>query len=251
MTSTFSELDGILLAARYAFMPNRLKYCGGDRYRDIFGYLSAGRSDQGLRALLEEFATMYPYLRLIAEANKIIDPFDYRVVEAYWLGNRLLNKVTMNDFYRYLVETLGLKKKFQPAVLEKVFGKIPLGARPHHSWHVLSIPKRTGHVFESQTLETVDSCRITPGQVEKTEGGGLVAKVRPLKAEAGRLKLGEPVSRRLAVDWTVSVWSGSIKPGDWISLHWNWVCDRLTPGQAASLQKWTDYNLRIANWSNE
>src|SRR3989344_166268 len=130
------QLDGALLAARYAFMPNKLRYCGGDKNSEIFGYVAENASDQGLKELLEEFATMYPYLKLIAASNKIANPFDYKVVEAYWLGNDLLTNVDMKNFYRYLIDEQKLKAKFKPKLLEKIFGKIILGAKPHHSWHV-------------------------------------------------------------------------------------------------------------------
>src|SRR3989339_2253793 len=133
------QLDGSLLAARYAFMPNKLRYCGGDSNSELFAYTANNQSDAGLQAMLKEFETMFPYLRLIAEANKILDPFNYKVVESYWIGNELLENVSMNNFYRYLVDEQKLKKKFKPAILEKVFGKIPVGAKPHHGFHVLNI----------------------------------------------------------------------------------------------------------------
>ena len=34
-----TELDGALLAARYAYMPNRLRYCGGDSNAELFAHL--------------------------------------------------------------------------------------------------------------------------------------------------------------------------------------------------------------------
>ena len=163
------QFDGALLAARYAFMPNKLRYCGGDSNSELFEYAAANQSDAGLQAMLEEFETMFPYLRLIAEANHIADPFNYKVVEAYWIGNELLENISMQNFYRYLVDEQKLKKKFKPAVLEKVFGKIPFGAKPHHSWHVLSIPKRTGHYPVEHTLETMDQCRIGWGKIKNVK----------------------------------------------------------------------------------
>jgi len=104
---------GALLAARYAFMPNKLRYCGGDSNTELFEYASRQESDFGLQAMLKEFETMFPYLQLIAEANRISDPFNYKVVEAYWIGNELLENVSMQNFYRYLVDEQKLKKKFK------------------------------------------------------------------------------------------------------------------------------------------
>jgi hypothetical protein len=41
------------------------------------------RADEGLRQLVLKFDGALPYLRLIAHANGVSDPFDRRVVEAY------------------------------------------------------------------------------------------------------------------------------------------------------------------------
>ena len=37
-------MEGTILFARYAFMPNRLNYCGGDDNKAIFDYCAANRS---------------------------------------------------------------------------------------------------------------------------------------------------------------------------------------------------------------
>ena len=36
-------------------------------------------------------------------------------------------------------------------------------------------------------------------------------------------------------------------PGDWVSLHWEWVCDRLTEGQVSRLRRYTERHLAIVN----
>lgn len=87
---------GSLLFVRYAFMPNRLRYRGGDDHRMLFEYGVEHVGDGGLNSLLRKFTGALPYPQLIARANRIPDPFDERVVEAYWIGNDLFppaNKV--------------------------------------------------------------------------------------------------------------------------------------------------------------
>ena len=37
------------------------------------------------------------------------------------------------------------------------------------------------------------------------------------------------------------------RPGDWVSLHWGWVCDRLSRRQLASLRRSTLRQLDITN----
>jgi len=93
MTVETRPLEGTLRFIRYAFMPNRLRYCGGDDNRTLFEYGVEGASDGGLQPLLRKFSGALPYLQLIARANGLSDPFDARVVEAYWIGNELLEGV--------------------------------------------------------------------------------------------------------------------------------------------------------------
>jgi len=249
MESNLPKFDGMLLAARYAFMPNKLRYCGGDRNSEIFSYVAEGQSDPGLKVLLEEFATMYPYLRLIADANKIYDPFNYKVVEAYWIGNELLENVSMQNFYRYLIDGQQLKKKFKPGLVEKVIGKIPVGAKPHHSFHVLNIPKRTGHYPVEHTLNTMDQCRIAAGKVKSVLPGKMLVECQPLVIENNKLKLGDPIEREVLTEINKKAFVREPMVGDMVSLHWNWVCDFLCEEQVKNLNRWTNYNLALANLS--
>jgi hypothetical protein len=36
-------------------------------------------------------------------------------------------------------------------------------------------------------------------------------------------------------------------PGDWVSLHWEWVCDRLTESSLRALRHYTGRHLDIVN----
>ncbi|OGY46689.1 MAG: hypothetical protein A3J65_00210 [Candidatus Buchananbacteria bacterium RIFCSPHIGHO2_02_FULL_45_11b] len=252
--------DGALLAARFAFMPNKLRYCGGDSNSELFEYAAHRTSDDGLKMMLKEFETMFPYLRLIAEANRIADPFNYRVVEAYWIGNELLENVSMNNFYRYLVDEQKLKKKLKLSVCEKVFGKIPVGAKPHHSFHVLNIPKRTGNYPVDYTLRTMDECRISVGKIKPTDlptyqptdlapsfTKKVLVEYQPLAAAGNKLILGEPVIREAWTEINNKAFVGELKAGEWVAIHWGWVCDVLSQKQVENLNKWTNYNLALAN----
>jgi len=244
------KFDGSLLAARYAFMPNKLRYCGGDSNSELFEYVSHQETDPGLQAMLKEFQTMFPYLKLIAEANKIADPFNYKVVEAYWIGNELLENVSMQNFYRYLVDEQKLKKKFKSSLLEKVFGKIPAGAKPHHSFHVFNIPKRTGHYPVEHSLQTMDECRIAAAKITNSKSqipNKMVVEYQPLVAVGDNVELGEPVEKEVFCEVNDKAFIKEPKKGDWVSLHWSWVCDFLTEKQVENLNKWTKYNLALAN----
>lgn len=251
MKNHSEQFDGALLAARYAFMPNKLRYCGGEANTELFEYVCRHSGDPGLVGLLKEFETMHPYLRLIAEANKIFDPFARPVVEAYWIGNELLENVSMKNFYRYLIDEQKLKKKLKPGIAEKIFGKLSAGGKPHHSWHVFNISKRTGHQPTEHSLQTMDDCRVSWGKVmeggSRSLAGKAMIEYQPLVAKGNRLALGEPICREAWSEINRKSFVKELKPGDWVSLHWGWVCDFLSEAQRKNLEKWTRHNLTLAN----
>src|SRR5690242_9162463 len=116
-----SPIEGSLRFIHYAFMPNRLRYCGGDDNRTLFEYGVEQAVDGGLAPLLRRFTGALPYLQLIARANGIADAFDSRVVEAYWIGNDLLQGVEVRQLYDSLLERFG--KQLQGRTRELILGK--------------------------------------------------------------------------------------------------------------------------------
>ena len=235
------------MCSRYSFGPNRLHYCGPDANREIFSYIKEGTNDPGLEILLRAFKTMYPYLRLIADANNIRDPFNSRVVEAYWLGNRLLETVEKKKYYQNLLEEQEIKKRVGRKSFEEIAAKIIHGAVPHHSFHVLNIWRRTGHLEREHTLESMDQCRISWGSVSAVDGPFISVKTEPLIYENGKLKLGNPVFQRVTRNLESFGNITEVAVGDIISIHWGIPCEVITPQQTASLKKYTLESIDFAN----
>ena len=236
-------MDGMILFAKYAFAPNQKNYCGPTASRAIFDYLKYGKSDPGLEGLLKEFKGALPYLQFIAESNNIEDPFDWKVVEAYWIGNELLEKTSISDFYNHLKERFG--KKVNPEDFEHIVGKLPLGAKPHHSLHVFEICTRIKDLKSSgfAFISTLDNCRISWGRVEKTTKGKIDVSYQPLEVK-DKFFLGEPTKRKITLPLdSVS----SIKKGDWVSFHWGTFCDILTTEQKNNLEKYTKFHISLEN----
>lgn len=240
-------MDGILRCSRYAFGPNRLHYCGPDANREIFSYIQNQISDKGLEKLLKDFKTLYPYLKHIAEANGIKDPFNERVVEAYWIGNKLLETVEKKDFWRHLIEDQKIKKKIGGKSFELVEEKIAKGAVPHHSFHVLDIWKRTGHLEREHTLESMNECRISWGKVTEVDGPFIKIQTEPLIYRNGKLALGEPTIRKITRSLGAPLDIEQLKTGNIITIHWGIPCEVITPKQASMLKKYTLRHLALAN----
>jgi hypothetical protein len=243
LASPRRPLAGPLRFVRYGFMPNRLRYCGGDDNRTLFDYGIAGTVDGGLTPLLTRFSGALPYLRLIAHSNGIADPFDDRVVEAYWLGNDLLNTVEVRQLYDSLRQRFA--KQLQGRTRDLVLGKAPAGARPHHSFHVLDVYSRVGEL--GQSLHVLDQCRVSWARVERFEGGEILVQRQPLALRGGKLVLAEPVAERALRQVEGRGFVDDAQPDDWVALHWGWVCELLTSRQRAQLERFTRHHLALAN----
>ena len=242
-----SETAGPLLFARYAYPPNALGLCGADTRRTLLEYGDAQVSDGGLAELARTFDGAWPYLTLIAGANGIADPLDPRVVEAYWVGNALLDQVRPDTLAHHVDE------RFRGRIgraREHVVAAVAAGAVPHHCFHVFAVYPwlgllRTGVVDEP--LRILDQCRTTPAVVQSVDGESLGVLARPLRWNGRVLELGAPALR--TVRWQddgLSFVRAPI-PGDRVSLHWDFVCDLLSPGAAAALSRATDRALQAVN----
>lgn len=234
---------GMLLFIQYGFMPNRLEYCGAEDNAALYDYWEARYTDPGLTQLLETFTGALPYLKLIAHSNGIADVFDRRVVEAYWVGNALLDGVDMHRFFDSLIERFG--KQLQGQARDYLTQKIPLGAQPHHSFHVFDVHSQVGQL--SNSLEVMENCRVSWGKITAVEPAHFVIDAQPLVLQDGKLALGPATSRRVLRQVDDKGFTEDAQVGDWISVHWKWACDVLTPEQVRRLAQYTQHHMHLAN----
>lgn len=238
---------GPLLFARYAYPPNALGYCGPGDSDELLEYAGNGVSDRGLVAIARRFLGAWPYLSLIAAASER-DPLDADVVEAYWVGNRLLRKVPGSLLAAHLSDRFdsrldhGLTDPIRLALL---------GGRPHHNFHVFAVYPWTGLLRAgpaAEPLRVLDNCRISWGTVTAVDGADAVmVRVRPLEYDNGRLRLGDPAVRRMLAGSRGYRLTREVRPGDVVSLHWNWICDILSGGQASELRRATRQLIGLVN----
>ncbi|MFH0829238.1 MAG: DUF6390 family protein [Candidatus Kerfeldbacteria bacterium] len=240
-------MDGLLRCSRYAFGPNRLHYCGPDANQELLAHIDSKASDPGLESILKGFKTMYPYLRLIADANNIRDAFDERVVEAYWIGNHLLDMVRVRAFYNHLRDEQQIGKRMGRVTLELLGGKAVRGAVPHHSFHVFDIWKRTGNLEREHTLLSMDSCRISWGKVQSVDGPFINVETEPLVLVNGKLALGKAMSKRIVRNLGAEGDIESLAPGQLVTMHWDVPCEVVSAEQVSELKRRTLSHIRFAN----
>lgn len=245
---------GPIRFARYAYGPNRLGYCGPEAAEELFEQATDGGEDAALRALARQFEGAYPYLELIARSNDIPDPLDACVVEAYWLGNPLLERVRPSQLGPSLERRF--RSRLRGDGWQWLATKPAEGAVPVHAFHVLDVFPRLGLMRTGATdraLEVMDSCRIRWGRVLERDGDWLVVSSVPLEMVEGRLRLAAPRVERIRgwidgagfVDGPALV--DGIVPGDVLSIHWDWACERLDRARLAALRRWTESEIAIAN----
>lgn len=233
--------------SRYSFGPNRLHYCGPDANKELQELIEKDGDNFGLSHLLKQFKTLFPYLRHISKSNNIQDPFDKKVVEAYWLGNEFLDNVGKSKLYDFLISDLKVKDKLKSREFNWLEEKIGKGAVPHHSFHVLNIWDQGGHGDHIESLERMGECLISSGEVISVNGPQIVVSSQPLIYTAGKLALGVAAQRSLTRQLEAEYDIEQIKPGQIVSIHWSQPCEIITPQQAATLRKYTLQNIAFAN----
>ncbi len=239
MIATITVPSGPVRFARFAFPPNRLGYCGPGDGGELAHY-TQGHEDPGLRELAVGFEGAYPYLQLIAGTNRRDDPLAADVVEAYWLGNELLDHVPLHDFGNSIDERF---RRRAGAAWRHVDRAIPDGVA-NHAFHVLHVMPWAGLLRDGlvdEPLRIIDRCHISWATVigpvgDPAEHGRVLVDRTPLVWSGSRLELGDPVVE--AVDSPFPVW-----PGDVVAVHWDWICERLDQRRLGWLERVTNRQL--------
>lgn len=229
MRPTGSAASGAELFARYAYPPNELGYCGPD---DASVLLRGGspEAEQAISRQARQFEGAWPYLEIIAAAAGIADPLDQRVVEAYWIGNELLDTVDPGSLVAQLQERF---------VGQTGASWVP--GLAHHSFHVFAVYPWVGLLHRGTgndvALSVLQQCRIRWGEVVAVRGERVVVRSQPLVLADGALALGAAREESAALSVQGRSLLGSVAVGDQVALHWDWVCDVLSAEQLAALER--------------
>lgn len=239
------DQSGLKLAAVYGLAPHSLGFCGPqekENHRALLDYLEGKISNARIRKILSRFEAAFAYLELIAQKNKIKDPFAREVVEAFWVGNKLLNKVSGADLRKMVLE-----KFISPGLLSanearKRIKKISRFAKPHHSFHVYVFGTITGRVSLAPA-RLKDVCRIGWGKVIeiKQKNKKIVVEYAPIVRKNGFV-FGRKIQKEM--NWNEKI-VPDIKADDRVSFHWNTVCQKLSGKNERNLEKYTKKILNL------
>lgn len=238
---------GARLFARYAYAPNDLGFCGPAQSRALFDVAATG-AGADVAPLARRFSGAWPYLQLLAELAGIADPLDERVVRAYWTGSPLLETVDRRAFGERLLERLGAQaghywRHLTPELLPE--------AAPTHGFHVFGVYPWSrllgAEAAGGQPLVVLDNCRIRWGRMLRRDGDHVVVSSRRLVWDGHRIDLAPPRPERVRLLQAGAGFVPDPQPGQWLALHWDWVCERLTPARLAPLRRWSRWQLEVTN----
>ncbi|MCZ4095174.1 hypothetical protein G3I60_01285 [Streptomyces sp. SID13666] len=219
---------GALLFARYAYPPNELGYCGP---ADASALLDSGAT-AGIERRARQFEGAWCYLEFLAEAAGIPDPLDERVVEAYWIGNDLLEQAGSAALVDRMLD------RFRGQI-GGTWREAAHRALAHHSFQVFDVYP-WAHLLRTTdnltALTVLDQCRIRTGVVLDVAGESATVTSSPLSWSGTAVETGP--QRQEVVRWSTGgrTLLDGLSPGDRVALHWDWVCDVLTEDQVARVE---------------
>ena len=228
------------LFARFAYPPNELGYCGPPDVEWSDGALRSGDTADVIHAI-RQFEGAWPYLELIGGVHDL-DPLDVRVVEAYWVGNELLDHIDL------LTWGNSVGDRFKPRAGTR-FGSLEAsvaGGLPNHAFHVFCVYPWVGMLKAGSggpALEVIDSCRIRWGSVVVADAGSAIVASAPITWDGRLLAIGERRHETVRVPAALT----GLAPGAEVAVHWDHVCDILDPRRRARLIAETDRHLALAN----
>ncbi len=235
-------MQGVQLAARFSIATNRLKYCGpADAEPALFRTIVEGKDFDASRKALLRFEALEPYLTAIASKHGR-DPLDHDVVEAYWIGNELLDDFTREDF-RGILDVLA-QRGLPRTMADALAARLPEHPLPHHTFHVtfVGVGNVTGHV--KTTLPNMEACRPAWARVVRRTPRALEVERPVLTYTRNRLQTGEAARETLAYD---PRFLEGVRKGDHVALHWSWPAVVLDNRQLTHLKEYTQRSLDAAN----
>ncbi len=235
-------MEGVRLGARFSLATNRLKYCGpSDAEPLLYRAVVDGEELDAAAAALGRFEALFPYLEAIARRHGL-SPFDHEVVEAYWVGNPLLDGFGQEEFDGILAALV--RRGLPGFVARELSRSLPPHPLPHHVFHVafVGVGAVTGHV--ATTLATMESCRPSWGVVERIGADELVVRGPRLAAASEALLLAGEATRVVGYDPKLLP---GLAVGDTVAIHWDWAALRLAGDELERLRRYTLRSLEEAN----
>jgi hypothetical protein len=104
---------------------------------------------------------------------------------------------------------------------------------------------RAGH--PEHPLDVMDHCRVRWGRVVSVEGDVATVRAPRLAWDGNELSISPPHAEIATAKADGRGFLPDLRPGDRVSLHWDWICDRLTLSDVRALERYTARHLSLSN----
>ena len=151
------------------------------------------------------------------------------MVQAYWVGNPLARPgVPAGALWSSLDDRFHRRAG---RLFEPMAAAVPAGGVPHHSFHVFAVYPWLG-LLRAAWRARRSRCSIAAGSAgaawRRSSGDLVIVRNRVLAFDGSRLVLGDERLEEAHRSLDGVGFVTDLAPGDIVSLHWDWVCDRLT-----------------------
>jgi hypothetical protein len=232
------DKKALQLAARFALPPNSLGYCGKDTAPAKFIECVIGGKCGGVKKEMEKFIVLNPYLETLKEVTGL-PKFDYKNVEAYWLGNGELEKANLKH-YQLLLENFS-KQGVPEWLVTELQEKLPKQFIPFHLFQVLHVGVGRASGSVPYNLETINNCMVRWGTIQKFSNYHLTINICHLSKK----------NKRYEITWSEEKFEyrgdflGKVKVGNMVAVHWKQVVKKLTKKEVGNLELWTERTIEV------
>lgn len=226
------DTKGLQLASRFALPPNSLGYCGKGTAPEKFINCILGKNCNGVIDEIDKFIVLGPYIKTLSETTRK-QKDNYSIIEAYWLGNTILNKTKQND-YKLLLKNFE-KQGVPPWLIKDLKEKQPKKFIPFHLFQVLHVGVGRASGSVPYNIKTINNCMIRWGKVEKIGKKNLSVNLNSLTRSGKKFEL---ILIKGSYPYR-NDFMPNLRKGNSIAVHWKQAVKKLTPHEAKNLEFWT------------
>jgi hypothetical protein len=232
------DIKALRFEGRFSLAPNCLGYCGKESARKKLRDCTVNGNCRGVEKEFKDFIVLYPYLKTISQVTKL-PIFSYKVIESYWFGSNLLNKIK-NEHYELLLNNF--KKQGVPNwLIKELKEKKPIKFIPNHLFQVLHVGVGRASASVPYDLKSINNCMIRWGKVTSLRTGERKATINlnSLKDKSGKSLVLKKITLPIDVNFTPG-----LKSGDIVAVHWGMVIKILTKEEVKKVSFWTKEVLK-------
>jgi len=232
-------MDSIKLASIYLFNPKRINYQVEELPdRKLYDYILGKEKKSEAEKILKKSTAVMLFLELIARKNKK-KAFDSDVIEAYFIGNELLDNVNFVDMKK-MIEKDFVKLGLKVEIVKLLVKNLPKKAIPSFNFQIMhaSILNK-----EIPMLSNINDSRISFGRVIKLFDEKMLVAYNPLE-KSKIFSVKNPVKKEIIYD---KEFLKDIKENDFVSIKQNFALQKLTKKQVDNVEKYTNKVIEALN----